>query len=50
MTEEKANATLYLPDGNVITGASTVTGKVTELLGVDWAQFKQISMIAQGSL
>lgn len=48
MTEEKANATLYLPDGNVITGASTVTGKVTELLGVDWAQFKQISMIAQG--
>lgn len=47
-TEEKANATLYLPDGNVVTGASTVTSKVIELLGVDWAQFKQIAMIAQG--
>lgn len=47
-TEEKANATLWLPDGNVITGSSTVTQKVNELLGVDWSQFKQISMIAQG--
>lgn len=47
-TEEKANATLWLPDGSVITGSSMVTQKVNELLGVDWSQFKQIAMIAQG--
>lgn len=48
MTEEKANATLILPDGRVISGYSQVTEAVTNLLGVDWRQFKQISMIAQG--
>lgn len=48
MTEEKANATLTLPDGRVITGYVPVTEAVTELLGIDWKQYKQISMIAQG--
>lgn len=47
-TEEKANATLYLPDGGIVTGSNLVTAKVNEILGVDWAQFKQIAMIAQG--
>lgn len=47
-TEEKANATLVLPEGTVITGANPVTTKIVELLGIDWAQYKQIAMIAQG--
>jgi exonuclease SbcC len=47
-TEEKANATLTMPDGRVITGYAPVTEAITELLGIDWKQFKQISMIAQG--
>lgn len=47
-TEEKPNATLTMPDGSVITGYAQVTETITELLGIDWKQFKQISMIAQG--
>jgi len=47
-TEEKANATLTMPDGRVVSGYYPVTEAVTSLLGVDWKQFKQISMIAQG--
>lgn len=47
-TEEKANATLIMPDGKVVSGYYPVTEAVTNLLGVDWKQFKQISMIAQG--
>ncbi len=47
-TEEKANATLTMPDGRVITGYAPVTETITELLGIDWKQYKQISMIAQG--
>lgn len=47
-TEEKANATLILPDTTVISGNTKVTESVTELLGIDWKQYKQIAMIAQG--
>lgn len=47
-TEEKANAVLTLPDGSVVTGYSSVTDKIISLLGIDWKQFKQIAMIAQG--
>jgi exonuclease SbcC len=47
-TEEKANATLELPDGRIISGNTKVTEAMIELLGIDWKQYKQIAMIAQG--
>lgn len=47
-TSENADATLTLPSGQVITGNSRVTDKVVDLLGIDFRQFKQIAMIAQG--
>lgn len=48
VTDEPADASLTFPDGKVITGNVRVTGAVTELLGIDYKQFKQIAMIAQG--
>lgn len=47
-TDSKAEATLFMPDGSVIVGYQVVTEKIEELLSLDWKQFKQISMIAQG--
>jgi len=47
-THENADATLVLPGGEVITGNNKVTDKIVELLGIDFKQFKQIAMIAQG--
>ena len=47
-TDEKANAVFNMADGRVITGYAPVTEAITELLGIDWKQYKQISMIAQG--
>lgn len=47
-TREKENATLYLPDGRVIAGTKEVNAKIQEILVLDYQQFKQISMIAQG--
>lgn len=47
-TDSRAEATLVLPDGRLVVGFQTVTEKVEEILGVDWKQFKQISMLAQG--
>lgn len=47
MVEEKPSAELRLPDGTVITDRS-VDSRLRELLGLDRAQFKQVSMIAQG--
>lgn len=47
-TNENADATLILPGGEVVTGSNKVTDKIVELLGIDFKQFKQIAMIAQG--
>lgn len=48
MTKEKERAVLTMPDGTCIEGSSEVTRKIQELLRLDYRQFKQISMIAQG--
>ncbi len=47
-TEEKQNAWMELPDGRTVAGYHQVTSCVEELLGIDWRQFKQIVMLAQG--
>ena len=47
-TDSKAEAVLCMPDGSKIVGYQTVTEKIEEILSLDWKQFKQISMIAQG--
>lgn len=48
ITSEIADATIILPSGDVVTGYGNVTLKVVDLLGIDYQQFKQIAMIAQG--
>lgn len=48
LTKEKENAVLYLPDGHVLEGIREVNAKVQEILVLDYQQFKQITMIAQG--
>jgi len=45
---KKGDATLTLPEGKVVSGEKNVTEKITELLGIDKAQFTQIAMICQG--
>jgi len=47
-TDSKAEAVLTMPNGMKVVGYQMVTEKVEEILAVDWKQFKQISMIAQG--
>ncbi len=47
-TREKERAVLTLPDGEKLEGSSEVTRKIQELLRLDYKQFKQLSMIAQG--
>ena len=49
MTTEKADATLTYSDGRPpVTKAKDVTAAVQEILGLDYSQFCQIAMIAQG--
>lgn len=47
-TKEKENAILTLPDGQILEGVQDVNRKLLEILVIDYKQFKQISMIAQG--
>ena len=47
-TQNKSSAELILPQGNTISGVKTVNEKIVQILGIDYTQFKQISMIAQG--
>lgn len=48
-TVRKSDATLVYPDERLpVTKAKEVTRAVTELLGLDYRQFTQIAMIAQG--
>ncbi len=48
LTKEKENAILTYPDGRVLEGVREVNNALQELLGLDYQQFKKISMIAQG--
>jgi len=48
LVEEKADATLYRPDGTVVSGLKAVNPAVVDIMGVDRSQFTQIAMIAQG--
>lgn len=47
-TRQKSEATLYLPEGAVVTGYANVTKQIEELLGINCGQFTQICMLAQG--
>lgn len=48
-TVQKADAVLEFPDGrSPVTKASEVTRAVEQLIGLDYRQFTQIAMIAQG--
>ena len=48
ITKQKAKAEITLPTGEVISGYKQVTAKTEEILGVNFMQFSQIAMIAQG--
>ena len=48
MMDQKANATLTLPDGKVITKYKEVNTAIRDILGLDREQFSQVAMIAQG--
>lgn len=48
LTKEKERAVFTGPDGAAVEGSSEVTRAVQEILKLDYRQFKQLSMIAQG--
>lgn len=43
-----AEAYLRKPDGSIVTKYKEVTEEIVQILGIDYSQFKQIVMIAQG--
>ncbi|MDO5291899.1 MAG: SMC family ATPase [bacterium] len=47
-TLEQQGAELIYPDGRKVVDFKKVTKAVEEILGIDWAQYKQVAMIAQG--
>ena len=48
LTEKKAEAELQIGSGAPITDIKQVNAKLNEILGVDFSQYSQIAMIAQG--
>lgn len=48
LAEEKERARLFLPDETVVEGPKEVTKAVQKLLALDYRQFKQTTMLAQG--
>ncbi len=48
VTEEKASAALFMPDGRIVTKDREVKNEVEAIIGINRDQFVQISMIAQG--
>lgn len=48
VTLQKAEAELTLPDGKLVTKVRDVNQAVQEIIGLDYEQFSQIAMIAQG--
>ncbi len=48
MTEEKAAAALWLPDGRVFARPKEVNAAIRDILGLDREQFSQVAMLAQG--
>lgn len=47
-TKKPAEATLYCPNGEIVTKTNVVTSAVRDIIGIDRNQFLQIAMIAQG--
>ncbi len=47
-TKQKAEAELINPDGSVVTKQKNVNDAIREIMGIDFNQFSQIAMIAQG--
>ena len=47
-TEQLAGVEMILPDGRVLTKDGEVAEKVQEIIGLNYSQFCQIAMIAQG--
>lgn len=48
ISKRNYNASLYLPDGKILSKISEINNKVQEILGLNVEQFKQIVMLPQG--
>jgi len=48
LTNQSETVVLYLPDGEPVEGINKVKPVISDILRIDFEQFKQISMIAQG--
>lgn len=48
LAREKENAVLFLPGEQILEGVKEVNARLQDILALDYSQFKQISMIAQG--
>ncbi len=48
VTLQRGDATLYYPDGRIVSKTREVNNEIKEITGIDRNQFTQIAMIAQG--